>query len=171
MTSERQQPDAASSNTEIDHANVEKPLDTPEQENEAAQPSDAENVPEQPTEGAPLDQAPSQAAKMSKNKIIVVMTALCVRKLSDARGAGREVQKANLMSHCSWRYSWRLWIWYVYVHPLDSAFINISLADYYFHRPPHYCRPVWCLRERFLMDRIVISSGECRLYPTVGQDQ
>ncbi|CAG8030457.1 unnamed protein product [Penicillium nalgiovense] len=78
MTSERQQPDAASSNTDLDQANVEKPLDTPKLENGAAQPNDAENVPEKTTEGAPLDQAPSQAAKMSKNKIIVVMTALCL---------------------------------------------------------------------------------------------
>ena len=86
MTNGRQQPDASSSNTEIDQANVEKPRDTPEQENEAAQPNDAETVSEKTTEGAPLDQTPSQAAKMGKNKIIVVMTALCVRKLSDARG-------------------------------------------------------------------------------------
>lgn len=80
MTSERQ-PDAASSNTDIDQPHVEKPLDTPEQENVAAdQPNDAENMTEKTTEGAPLDRAPSQAAKMGKNKIIVVMTALCVRK-------------------------------------------------------------------------------------------
>jgi hypothetical protein len=79
--SERHQPDASSSNTDLDQTHVEKPLDTPaEQETIADQPNDAENVTEKTTEGAPLDRAPSQAAKMGKKKIIVVMTALSVRK-------------------------------------------------------------------------------------------
>ncbi|OQD69914.1 hypothetical protein PENPOL_c002G09404 [Penicillium polonicum] len=76
--SERQQPYASSSNTEIDQPHEEKHLDTPEQEAEADQPNDAENAPEKSTEGAPLDHAPTQSAKMGKNKIIVVMTALCL---------------------------------------------------------------------------------------------
>ena len=79
--SERQQPDASSSSTDLEQPNVEKSIDIPEQETEAAdRPNDAENETEKTTEGAPLDHAPSQAAKMGKNKIIVVMTALCVRK-------------------------------------------------------------------------------------------
>ncbi|KAJ5510371.1 Major facilitator superfamily domain general substrate transporter [Penicillium expansum] len=77
--SERQQPDASSSSTDLEQSNVEKPIDIPEEETEAAdRPNDAENVTEKTTEGAPLDHAPSQAAKMGKNKIIVVMTALCL---------------------------------------------------------------------------------------------
>ncbi|KAJ5520149.1 Major facilitator superfamily domain general substrate transporter [Penicillium fimorum] len=77
--SERHQPDASSSNTDLDQPQVEKPLDTrAEQETVADQPNDAENVTEKTTEGAPLDRAPSQAAKMGKKKIIVVMTALCL---------------------------------------------------------------------------------------------
>ncbi|KGO48473.1 Major facilitator superfamily domain, general substrate transporter [Penicillium expansum] len=77
--SERQQPDASSSSTDLEQPNVEKPIDIPEDETEAAdRPNDAENVTEKTTEGAPLDHAPSQAAKMGKNKIIVVMTALCL---------------------------------------------------------------------------------------------
>ncbi|CAI7577802.1 unnamed protein product [Penicillium glandicola] len=77
MTTERQ-PDASSS-TDSDQPNVEKPVDTPvEQQTEvAAQPNDVENATEK-TEGAPLDRATSQAAKMGKKKIIVVMAALCL---------------------------------------------------------------------------------------------
>ncbi|QQK48165.1 MFS drug transporter, putative [Penicillium digitatum] len=79
MKTERQQPDALSSSTDSDQPNVEKPLDIPEQETEVPdQPNNAENVTEKATNGAPLDQVPSQAAKMGKNKIIVVMTALCL---------------------------------------------------------------------------------------------
>lgn len=92
--SERQQPDASSSNTEIDHPHEEKRLETPEQEAEADQPNDAENATEKSTEGAPLDHAPSQAAKMGKHKIIVVMTALCVRKPRAGKAFGED-RKAN----------------------------------------------------------------------------
>lgn len=91
--SERQQPETSSSNTEIDPLHEEKRIDTPEQEAEADQPNDAENATEKSTEGAPLDHAPSQAAKMGKNKIIVVMTALCVRNSSACGESVREVQK------------------------------------------------------------------------------
>lgn len=93
--SERHQPDASSSSTEIDHPHEEKRLDAPNQEPEAEQPHDAENATEKSTEGAPLDHAPSQAAKMGKNKIIVVMTALCVRNLRRAGKAFGEYRKAN----------------------------------------------------------------------------
>ncbi|KAJ5970683.1 Major facilitator superfamily domain general substrate transporter [Penicillium vulpinum] len=87
MASERHQPDASSSNTELDQPHVEKLVDTPaEKETEMADQPNAEtnaeaneeNVTEKTTEGVPLDRAPSQAAKMGKNKIIVVMTALCL---------------------------------------------------------------------------------------------
>lgn len=92
--SERQQPDASSSNTEIDHPHEGKRLDAPEQEAEADQPNEAENATEKSTEGAPLDHAPSQAAKMGKNKIIVVMTALCVRTPPTCGESIRGVQKS-----------------------------------------------------------------------------
>lgn len=92
--SERQQPYASSSNTEIDQLHEEKHLDTPEQEAEADQPNDAENAPEKSTEGAPLDHAPTQSAKMGKNKIIVVMTALCVRHPLTCGESVRGVQKS-----------------------------------------------------------------------------
>lgn len=79
MMSERQQPDASSSNTEIDQPHTEKSPDTPDQVTEVAGQHNDENLTEKTTEGAPLDHAPSQAAKMGKKKIIVVMMALCVR--------------------------------------------------------------------------------------------
>lgn len=41
--------------------------------------NDNENVIEKKESGLPLDRTPSQAAKMGKKKIAVVMTALCVR--------------------------------------------------------------------------------------------
>jgi hypothetical protein len=40
--------------------------------------NDAENVIEKKESGSPLDRTPSQAARMGKKKIAVVMTALCV---------------------------------------------------------------------------------------------
>lgn len=115
MKTERQQPDALSSSTDSDQPNVEKPLDIPEQETEVPdQPNNAENVTEKATNGAPLDQVPSQAAKMGKNKIIVVMTALCVRNLPMRECSGST--ESNLVSYSSWLYSWRLWTWYVLIH-------------------------------------------------------
>jgi hypothetical protein len=77
--------DASSGDTAFDQAHEKHVVDTPtsEQMTEApvaAQPdNEVDNVTEK-TEGSPLDRAPSQAAKMGKKKIIIVMGALCVRK-------------------------------------------------------------------------------------------
>lgn len=89
MTSERQHPDASSGDTVFDQTQHKPLTDSPVPEdqtetpavlqpnNDAQSDNDADNVIEK-AEGGPLDRVPSQAAKMGKKQIIVVMTALCV---------------------------------------------------------------------------------------------
>jgi hypothetical protein len=70
--------DASSADTEFELAHPEKapveqaPTETP------SPPGDAENAMEKTASGPPLDRTPSQAAKMGKKKVVIVMTALCV---------------------------------------------------------------------------------------------
>jgi hypothetical protein len=75
--------DASSVDTDFELAHPEKaPIESPEQATKTpSPPEDAENVMEKTTTGPPLDRTPSQAAKMGKKKIVVVMTALCVSNL------------------------------------------------------------------------------------------
>jgi hypothetical protein len=55
--------------------------------------------------------------------------------------------------------------------PLLMGFTDVDLADHHFHGSPHYCCAVRCHWQRFLMDCLIISFGERRLYTPVGQDQ
>jgi hypothetical protein len=126
MSVERLSHDGASGDTVVTDQNNEKteksPVDapTPAPETEApetnapeadepAQPTVEEKAQENTTtEGAPLDRTPSQAAKMGKKKVAVVMAALCVR----IRLVASETNRANLsVSHSSSFCFWRPWIW------------------------------------------------------------
>lgn len=92
MAVAQQSQDASSADTVVSQVPEEKtPTEAPaharESEPEMAGQHDAEedtevtedNGLEQQPSGAPLDKTPSQAAKMGKKKIVVVMGALCVR--------------------------------------------------------------------------------------------
>ncbi|KAJ5766886.1 uncharacterized protein N7511_004502 [Penicillium nucicola] len=78
---DRQPQDASSVDTDFEKTHPEKtPVDAFEQgpAETPSPPDDAENTMEKTTTGPALDRTPSQAAKMGKKKIIVVMTALCL---------------------------------------------------------------------------------------------
>jgi hypothetical protein len=85
MSLERASHDGSSGDTVVtDQNNDKSPVDAPTPAAAADAPEG--DAPAQPTataqknetEGAPLDRTPSQAAKMGKKKIAVVMAALCV---------------------------------------------------------------------------------------------
>ncbi|KAJ6027201.1 uncharacterized protein N7446_004199 [Penicillium canescens] len=79
--SEHHRQDASSADTAFELAHPEKaPVDAPEQSptETPSPPDDAENAMEKTATGQPLDRTPSQAAKMGKKKIVIVMTALCL---------------------------------------------------------------------------------------------
>jgi hypothetical protein len=88
--SERHRQDASSADTAFEPAHPENaPVDAPEQSSTEtpSPPDDAENAMEKTATGPPLDLTPSQAAKMGKKKIIIVMTALCVSQCVAHNGA------------------------------------------------------------------------------------
>lgn len=60
--------------------------DAPLESNELEHRLEENNAVEKEESGSPLDRAPSQAAKMGKKKIAVVMTALCVCICADTPG-------------------------------------------------------------------------------------
>lgn len=96
MTSEHQNSNASSADTVVSQNHSEKaPVEIPasEQGHEQEEVTPQEKEPEEPDaatqpgddalekkpSGAPLDRTPSQAQRMGKKKITVVMVALCVR--------------------------------------------------------------------------------------------
>lgn len=89
MAAARQGHDASSDDTVVSHVPEEKAAaeaspNAQEPVPETADQHDTENdkednaIEKQPS-GATLDRTPSQAAKMGKKKIVVIMVALCVR--------------------------------------------------------------------------------------------
>ncbi|KAJ5820163.1 Efflux pump dotC [Penicillium riverlandense] len=92
MSVERLSHDGASGDTVVtDQDNEKSPVDAPTpapeadapetdapEADEPVQPTVEEKAQENATEGAPLDRTPSQAAKMGKKKVAVVMAALCL---------------------------------------------------------------------------------------------
>lgn len=114
MAVEGQTTDTSSGDTVVDQNHEEKSpaaeipsaaleTDTP------AQPQD-DAVETEDASGAPLDRTVSQAQKMGKKKILVVMAALCVRDpMRD-----RKWRRANVVGLAfRWRSSWQRWIWCV----------------------------------------------------------
>ena len=84
MATSQQHHDASSGDTVVAQNHAEKSpaeVPTPEQEHnttaDTTPPADNDGL-EKKESGAPLDRAPSQANKMGKKKIILVMTALCL---------------------------------------------------------------------------------------------
>ncbi|KAJ5555126.1 Major facilitator superfamily domain general substrate transporter [Penicillium sp. DV-2018c] len=75
--------DASSGDTAFDQTHEKHVVDTPTLEQQTEAPvaaqteNEVDNVTEKP-DGSPLDRAPSQAAKMGKKKIVIVMVALCL---------------------------------------------------------------------------------------------
>ena len=134
MATEHQHHDAASDDTVVTHDHNDKyvveesapAMDhehtydedlRPEQEKEldATALPEEDGVEKKSTE-APLDRTPSQAAKMGKKKIILVMAALCVRSslirqpcMRESTCISKKLIKPGLTR---WLYFWRLWIWY-----------------------------------------------------------
>lgn len=70
--------------TEQEHASLDRSVHSEKRssslENQNQDESNAHNESDEKTSsGAPLDRVPSQAQKLGKKKIIIIMTALCVR--------------------------------------------------------------------------------------------
>lgn len=82
MAKSHQHHDASSGETVIDQPHPEKSLEipSPEQEHDTAGGASPveDDVNEKKDAGAPLDRTPSQAQKMGKKQIAIVMTALCL---------------------------------------------------------------------------------------------
>lgn len=124
MAGVQQDHDASSGDTVVsqnpsEKAAAETPLPAQEPEQEMAVQHDAENktednVVEKQPSGAPLDRTPSQAQRMGKKKIAVVMTALCVRILGPRHCAVEcdIVRTLTSLSNYSWLCFSQLWIWY-----------------------------------------------------------
>lgn len=171
MSVERLSHDGASGDTVVIDQNNEKlpvdaPIPAPEaadapETDELAQSTAKGNTQENAAEGAPLDRTPSQAAKMGKKKIAVVMAALCVR----IRFVASETNRANLsVSHSSWCCFWPPWIWYAFfLYPILSSEVSFAnptvFTDDCFDGPPDHRILLQRLGKRLLMDRLVVSAG------------
>lgn len=172
--SEHHRQDASSADTAFEPAHPEKaPVDAPEQSptETPSPPDDAENAMEKTATGPPLDRTPSQAAKMGKKKIVIVMTALCVSQCVAHNGASYRKKRRKLIGRIP-----------VGLVPRRSRYgmsdptpyvvdFSNDLADDHLHCAAGYRFTIPCVRERVLMDRLILPLGKCCLYSTVGQAQ
>lgn len=129
MSDERQHHESSSSDSVAAQIPSEKPpveqSSSPQDQQDVtptSEENDTENVIEKKESGSPLDRTPSQAAKMGKKKIAVVMTALCVCTTLDTQHkvAAQCVASFTSLLESSTNiffliYSWHcfllLWIW------------------------------------------------------------
>ena len=90
---------------------IESPSQASEEHPSAETPGDGSL--EKAGPGAPLDRVPSQAQKLGKKKIVVVMTALCVCLLAPGLLIALRLVVATLTAcSCDSSFcSWQLWIW------------------------------------------------------------
>lgn len=138
------------------------PVNNPDHpSHESHEDSDGKDV---ETDGSPLDRTHSQAQKLGKKKILIIMPALCVcfRHWDWYR---------TVLTISSWCCFWPLWIWYVLLTLIDFFQARLTCLDNRLNGSSNHGCPVSRLRKWLFMDGFLVFARQCCLYHTLGQDQ
>lgn len=118
--------------------------------------------------GAELARVPSQAQKLGKKKVIVIMGALCVRLFSEC--AQDVADSASLVGSIPRRAGYG-------TYPVEQlARLGVKLMRMYIPDnrvdcPAHHGRRVPCVRGWLFLDGLVISAGQRGLHSTLGKTE